>query len=192
MGGAARPRETASVGNVWLDGLLWGSQWSSDGATTVIDTYVAGQTGNEAVLDGLGSSVAATSPYPREAAAMGEAMSAYEAVCDLRFNMVEAQADADLVWTVVSNFDALGAYGWSTPPGYAQVDGEARSLVAINYEAYYPQSGSNFLVRGGFDFCTFIHELGHAVGLAHPHDSGGGSSVFPGVSSAFDDLGDFD
>jgi len=192
MGGEARPRETAVVGNVWLDGLLWGSQWSSDGATTVIDTYVAGQAGGELVLDGLGSFVKATGPYPREVAAMGEAMAAFEAVCNVDFQMVGAQKDADLVWSVVSNFDALGAYGWSTPPGYAEVGGEARSLVAINYEAYYPQSGSNFLVRGGFDFCTFIHELGHAVGLAHPHDTGGGSSVFPGVGSAFDDLGEFD
>lgn len=190
MGGTANPEATDASGNVWLDGLLWGDQWSSgDSASTVVSVHLAGGSGAERVDDGLGSSVMAASLYPREAGAMGEAMAAFEAVCGLDFRMVGSQGEADIVWAVVNNFDAFGAYGWSTPPGYATVEGEARSLVTLNYEAYYPQSGRAFLLRGGFDFCTVLHELGHAVGLAHPHDKGGGSSVFPGVRGAFGDLG---
>lgn len=35
---------------------------------------------------------------------------------------------------------------------------------------------------GGFDYITLIHELGHGLGLAHPHDNGGFSTIFSGVT----------
>src|SRR5688572_909978 len=40
---------------------------------------------------------------------------------------------------------------------------------------------AQMLQPGGFSFVTLIHEFGHGMGLAHPHDTGGGSSIMPGV-----------
>jgi serralysin len=40
---------------------------------------------------------------------------------------------------------------------------------------------AQMLQKGGFSFVTLIHEFGHGMGLAHPHDTGGGSSVMQGV-----------
>ncbi|MBB1248390.1 M10 family metallopeptidase C-terminal domain-containing protein [Rhizobium sp. G21] len=34
------------------------------------------------------------------------------------------------------------------------------------------------LKPGSFSYETLLHELGHALGLAHPHDNGGGSSIY--------------
>ena len=48
------------------------------------------------------------------------------------------------------------------------------------------------LEQGGYGFITLIHEFGHGLGLAHPHDNGGTSTVMPGVTGAFGDYGDFD
>ena len=42
---------------------------------------------------------------------------------------------------------------------------------------------AQMLQPGGFSFVTLIHEFGHGMGLAHPHDTGGGSSVMPGVQT---------
>ncbi len=40
------------------------------------------------------------------------------------------------------------------------------------------------LTKGGFSYGVILHEFGHAHGLAHPHDNGGGSDVLLGVSAA--------
>ena len=113
------------------------------------------------------------------------AMQSFEAVCNIEFLQANTMREADLVWASVSNTDAEGGLGWASPPGYGWVGGEARSLIAINQTTF--SDGS--LHKGSFDFCTFIHELGHAVGLAHPHDDGGTSTIFPDIASEFDDFG---
>jgi serralysin len=47
------------------------------------------------------------------------------------------------------------------------------------------------LEQGGYSFAVILHEFGHAHGLAHPHDNGGGSDVMLGVTGT-DSLGIFD
>ena len=50
-------------------------------------------------------------------------------------------------------------------------------LDGIGWE--YEAPGTGALEQGGFGLITIIHELGHGLGLAHPHDKGGRSGVFP-------------
>lgn len=45
--------------------------------------------------------------------------------------------------------------------------------------------------KGSFFYAVLIHELGHAMGLAHPHDTGGSSHVYEGVVSPFGSLGTY-
>lgn len=187
MAGTASVVSTPWTGNAWLDAITWGTQWSSDGTTTVVSTYIAGQM-VEWVHDGAGGSVWAFQPCSQGTAAIMASMASFEAVCHIDFQMVGSQANADLVWASVDAVDAGGpdVLGWANPPGAGFVNGAPQSLMAINHEPYNPAAGADMLVRGGYNFCTFMHELGHAVGLAHPHDDGGGSTLFPGVTDDSD------
>ena len=49
--------------------------------------------------------------------------------------------------------------------------------------------GSGGLAAGGYNYGILVHEIGHGLGLAHPHDDGGGSSIWPGVTGRFDSYG---
>ena len=45
------------------------------------------------------------------------------------------------------------------------------------------------LLPGGFSYAVILHEFGHAHGIAHPHDTGGGSEILAGVTAATGSLG---
>ncbi len=49
----------------------------------------------------------------------------------------------------------------------------------------------NSLIQGSIDYFIIQHEAGHALGLSHPHDTGGGSTIMDGVTNPWDDLGDY-
>ena len=54
-----------------------------------------------------------------------------------------------------------------------------------------PNVTTDGLQKGGFAYAVILHEFGHAHGLAHPHDTGGGSEILLGVTGA-SSLGLFD
>lgn len=186
MAGTASAVKTADTGNRWLDSIMWGKQWTSgaaEGEATVVTYYIAGTNGEETVSLDKGS-VTAFVPYAEETQAMVSAMEAMAAVANITFASTTSQATTDLIWGSVNNTDGQDSLGWANPPGtaYSPTHQDHQSGIAINRTKYNPDSGdANFLVAGGYDYITFIHELGHAIGLAHPHDKGGGSLIAPGV-----------
>jgi Ca2+-binding RTX toxin-like protein len=64
--------------------------------------------------------------------------------------------------------------GSMSPPDYGD-EGTAQ------FNSADERWNAQMLQQGGFSFVTLIHEFGHGMGLAHPHDTGGGSSIMPGV-----------
>jgi serralysin len=105
---------------------------------------------------------------------------------NVRFFEVSQSAAADFnLVTFGENSSLLGAMA---PPGLGKYAG----VGVFNYLGLgwnIDSQGRGGLAQGGFGFVTIIHELGHGFGLAHPHDRGGSSTVFPGVHSS-SDLGD--
>jgi serralysin len=68
----------------------------------------------------------------------------------------------------------ISLLGSMNPPDYAD-EGVAQ------FNSADQTWNAQMLQKGGYSFITLIHEFGHGMGLAHPHDTGGGSSVMPGV-----------
>jgi len=98
----------------------------------------------------------------------------------------EAEAEFRLITTTSENY---GAYFYPQDPAF----GDAQGIGVFNVDS----GGWNFdqqqsLLQGGFAFAVILHEFGHAHGLAHPHDNGGGSEIMPGVTGPFDSLGVYD
>ena len=60
------------------------------------------------------------------------------------------------------------------------------SMSTVNGEAYNLFQDPGVLNPGGYYYLTFPHELGHAVGMGHPHD---GPTQFPGVGFDEDENG---
>ena len=177
-------------GNVWIDVLSGGFRWADDavkpGEKLKIAFYLAG---NETV-DLFGEIQAVSSAAnPQEKAAVALALQQLENVIDVDFVDAKSADASTIFFAFISDLDAEGFLGFSYLPGLQQnlTTGADQGGVAINYDAYHSLDFSSLKI-GGYDFVTIIHELGHAMGLYHPHDA---PDLFPGVFTD-EDFGAFD
>lgn len=114
------------------------------------------------------------------------ALEEYEHILGVNYEITTDvnQATFRLMTTTSEDF---GAYFYPQDPAFGTQQGIGAFNVDSGGWAAFPQS----LERGGFSFAVILHEFGHAHGLAHPHDRGGGSDIMLGVTGV-DSLGIFD
>ncbi|MES2903493.1 MAG: M10 family metallopeptidase C-terminal domain-containing protein [Pseudomonadota bacterium] len=94
------------------------------------------------------------------------------------------QAEFRMQTTPTANY---GAYFYPQDPAYGTQEGIGVFNLASGGFGSLPQS----LDRGGYSYAVILHEFGHAHGVAHPHDTGGGSEIMLGVNGATGSLGVF-
>ncbi len=108
-----------------------------------------------------------------------------EAVTNLHFRETKTQAGAEFR-LATTTFDD-GTIGFMIPPGE-----DYAGLAAFDtgfLEATDADSGNSLLERGGYMFAILLEELGHGLGLAHPHDDGGTSTILSGVRAPVGSFG---
>jgi serralysin len=168
-------------GNSMLDGILWGGfHWGSSGSTTII-TYYFAHNREFTNFDSDWTTI--------EQDAYRAALQSWANVANIQFIEVSNPNGATFIEHSVSS----GFWGDPSVLGEHDVpDNPAPADGYYNYQGFgwdYANPNGGLQV-GGYGFLTLIHEIGHGLGLAHPHDDGGGSTIWPGVTGPFDSYGD--
>jgi serralysin len=170
----------SGYGNIYVDALIWGATaWDrASGPVKVYfgqsDDYGAARTRHDYSFT-LPSGNWAANWTGSEKKAFTYALSLYQKVSGITFAMASSAADADIVWWKTDLGE--GTFGLHEIP---QADGQSWGYFNPNESSW---DNRNF---GGDGLNTIVHEIGHGLGLAHPHDGGweDDATTFPGVYSS--------
>ena len=125
----------------------------------------------------------------QQIAAIQSAFGLFSAVANLQFTFVQTLAEAD--FAMIAAPTIAGALAdWTIAGGTLTAGGEA---VVLDGWGRFNMAllGSSSFAPGTESFFALIHEIGHGLGLAHPHDTGGGSVIMEEVLTDFGSLGAF-
>jgi Ca2+-binding RTX toxin-like protein len=105
-------------------------------------------------------------------------------VADLVFVEVNSRAEADFKIITYNGTPGAGAslLGRFSPPNELN-EGQGEFNAG---DVRWTKDG---LSQSGFYFSTLLHEIGHGMGMAHPHDTGGSSSVMRGAGGGTAGIG---
>ena len=166
-----------------LDGspvdAIAGAQWLEE---RVVEVFFVRAGGKGDIFDG-GRTVRSAGWNGYQIDQAMAALDAFSRVCDIDFRRTDRRADAELDLMTYGRRTELG--GYFQPPGTV---GEGTGIFAAGPDAYIEQSWADgpggALARGAAGWELLLHEFGHALGLAHPHDPGFGSVVMRGIGPA--------
>jgi trimeric autotransporter adhesin len=193
----------SGYGSPYLDSLIWGCQWSNSSTSLVngsssspmIISYSYGSgtftpglaVQGEGINQGFGHAWTNS-----EISAVDLALQKIASVCNISFSKSGYSSNegsqTNIVFYKETEYQQQAGYA-----GMAEVPDGSSGLNG-SYNIYFNSALSLWanLTAGSDAFNTVIHEVGHGLGLAHPHDGGGGLNPtnFPGVTSS-SDLGEF-
>ena len=174
-----RPTDGA---NPYIDTLTTGKVWrNADGTDGTVYISYALQQGRDpyGMLVGGGDSTAWDAAWQN---GITSAFASYEAVCNIDYIPTDA-ADAD-IWYWLANDKQVGSGQAGKVLGWHEFPNPAYETIYGVFNREYADSIS----AGSLMYQTLIHELGHGLGLAHPHDGGvsvslgANQQIFPGVT----------
>lgn len=178
-------------GNSMVNGVLWdGWKWTNSGSPIVLNYFFASDGGRAWTTV--------------EKTAYQGALAQWASVANISFAETNSRASANLVENILTDAQMQSATGSSGVFGFHDTPEQAASAHSNNGSGYTSnlatnQAGGYYnyqsmgqtsgwtaaqLSDGGFFFRMITHELGHGLGLKHPHDIIGSAPKFPGVTNS--------
>ena len=159
-----------------LDSIDWGTAWPDNH----IKVYFARDGETFDAESSLG-----WTRYERQQAMA--ALQQYANVSGLTFEETNNAAKAEFKLITGSDDPSGNALGYFNPPEF----GEEGVGKFYREGQGWDENRQGGLDQGGYGFITLLHEFGHGLGMAHPHDTGGTSTIMVGVTFQFDSYGLF-